>query len=168
MNISDRRIVIVTALVFVSGLAWLYMGTGGTEEGITVGTRSQDFTVVGLEGESFVLTEHRGELVIIDFMTTWCGPCELELQELRELYDSGDGFTIVSVEVDPTLREEAFQVWATDKGFKWLVGQSPEAGRQYKVNTIPTIVVVDKEGEIVYRANFTTFEQLRSLVEQHG
>lgn len=168
MSIGDRKIVLVAALILVSGLAWWYMGARGPEEGIMVGSRAQDFTVVGLEGDSFVLAEHRGELVIIDFMTTWCGPCELQLRELEELYDSGSGFRIISVEIDPTLREQAFQVWATDKGFKWLVGQSPEAGRQYKVGTIPTIVVVDKEGEIVYKANFTTFEQLRSLVEQHG
>jgi len=168
VNIRDRRIVIVAALVFVSGLAWWYMGAGGPEEGVTVGERAQDFTVVDLRGESFVLSEHRGELVIIDFMTTWCGPCELELRELEELYDSGDGFTVVSVEIDQTLHEEDFEAWVTDKGFKWFVGQSPETGRQYKVNSLPTIVVVDKEGEIVFRANFTTFEQLKLLVEEHG
>jgi thiol-disulfide isomerase/thioredoxin len=109
-----------------------------------------------------------GEKCELEFLraTTWCGYCELQLRELRALQERIEGVTIVSIEVDPTLGEEAFEAWADEKGFGWLVVNSQEAGRTYKVTGVPTVIVIDREGTIRYRGPYTQSDKLEILVLQ--
>ena len=170
MSIRSNRIQVVAVLSLVSVAAIYYYWVSvsrGSKTGVTEGLRAEDFTVVGLGGEPFQLSKHLGRVVVLEFMTTWCGFCELQLGELRALQERVEGVTIVSIEVDATLGDEAFEAWANEKGFGWLVAHSPEAGRTYKVTGVPTVIVVDKEGTIRYRGPYTQSDKLENIVLQH-
>ncbi len=170
MSIRSNRIQVLAVLFLVSVTAIYYywvIVSGGSKTGIMEGLNAEDFTVVGLGGEPFQLSEHLGRVVVLEFMTTWCGYCELQLRELRALQDRVEDVTIVSIEIDATLRNEIFEAWADEKGFNWFVAHSPEAGRTYKVIETPTVIVVDKEGTIRYRGFYTQSDKLENIVLQY-
>jgi peroxiredoxin len=168
LDLNDRRILglILIIVVLPSGyLVWDIFFR--VKEGIDVGFMASDFTATNPDGEVFVLSEHLGELVVIDFMDVWCLGCRWQLEEIRTLYQNVEGFTLVSVEITPTLRTETFRNWIAKNDFLWFVGSSPESAWTYEVIEIPTIVAVDQEGIIRYRGKLTTYETLRNLLIQY-
>jgi len=166
LSSRDRRSVIIVIVLAAAALGYYFWSTGNTA-GDEVGKRAKAIEIIGPDGEVFILSEYLGDTVVIDFMATWCGPCELQLRELEELQDAVEDVIIVSVELDPTLSGEAFKQWAEEKGFKWFVGQSLDATRDYRISVIPTIVIVDPEGVIRYRGTYTPYEVLRDLVNEY-
>ncbi len=166
----DKRLPIAAALLLVTVAAVYYFGVmrgGGRETGIDEGSRAVEISIVGLEDESFVLSDLRGKVVVAEFMTTYCGACRLQHDELLDLHERIEGPVIATIEIDPSLSDEAFEGWAKYVGFDWFVGHSPESGRNYKVTGVPTVIVVDKEGVIRYRGHFTTSEQLQNLIRKY-
>ena len=64
--------------------------------------------------------------VLVDFFATWCGPCRMLLPVIEELADEVKDVKICKVNVD----------------------EEPELAQEYKVMTIPTLMVV-KGGKVV-------------------
>jgi thiol-disulfide isomerase/thioredoxin len=169
MNRS-KWVPIVAALLLVVAVGFYLsggLGGGQPETGITVGSKAEEISLVGLNGESFVLSEYRGEVVVLEFMTTWCGVCKGQHNELASFHEEAGDVFVASIEVDPSLQEETFKSWATTVGFDWFVGHSPGAGRTYKVSGVPTVIVVDKEGIIRYRKHYTSSGDLMKIVQDY-
>ena len=169
LDFKDRRILGIALIIVLLPAGYLVWDTYfRTREGIDVGSKATDFSAVNPDGEVFTLSEHLGEVVVIDFMAIWCGPCKGEIAELRALHENEETVTIVSVEIDPTTRTDAFIDYIEENDFRWFVGSSPETLRTYEVSLIPTILVVDRQGIIRYRGTYTTYETLQRLVTEYS
>lgn len=140
---------------------------GEAQEGVIVGRRAINFSLKGLDEQNFSLGQHRGEVVLIEFMTTWCGVCKRQHAELERLYAKVDDLTIVTVEIDVILEPEKFVEWALEQEYDWFIGHSPDLGLTYQVRGVPTILVVDKEGIIRFRGFFTNFGELQFIIQQY-
>jgi thiol-disulfide isomerase/thioredoxin len=67
-----------------------------------------DFTLESRQGENLRLQDFRGEVVMLNFWASWCGPCRQEMPLMDDLYAQYKdlGFTILAVNVDEN-RDEA-------------------------------------------------------------
>ena len=161
--------VIVTVLV-VSAI-YIYVITGEDEKdpytdegvnapvGINVGEKAPDFTLVDTEGRTFALSDHRGEVVILDFMATWCDPCVEEMDELKQVNMSyyERGARIISIDTDN--REDAKQLheFKNLHTCPWrFAAQGSDVGETYAVKLLPTLYIIDEKGIIRY---FSTTEK---------
>ena len=109
-----------------------------------------DFELKNLEGEKVHLADLRGRPVLLSFWASWCGPCRRELPELSKLSKEyrEKGLVILGVNDEgksiarkyAELTGLAFQT-LDDSGFK--------AHRLYRVHSIPTLFLIDKNGKIV-------------------
>jgi thiol-disulfide isomerase/thioredoxin len=133
-------------------------------EGVAVGRRALDFSVVGLQGDTFTLSEHRGEVIILEFMTTWCGFCKLQHAELNKLHQALGNLTIVTIEIDAALTKESFTLWALEQEYDWFVGHSTDLGWSYWVTGVPTVLLIDGEGIIRHRGSLISSVALEALV----
>ena len=102
------------------------------------------------------LDTFKGEIVLLDFMATWCGPCRSTMPVLMSLYDDiGDQFKLISISVDPTHDTvEVLGAWVEEYGADWIHARDlgdPPVFRRFEVSGIPTFFVIDKRGEIRYR-----------------
>ena len=136
------------------------------------GEPAPDFTLKSTDGRNLRLSEYRGDVVLLTFWASWCGPCRGALTELnsRPVQPDGDRATILGVNLDGDAgRAEAI---ARSLGliFPTLVDTRQSVGRLYDVEKLPFTVLVDRDG--VVRATWSAAtvppSELERRIEEIG
>jgi peroxiredoxin len=139
--------------------------------------KAPNFTLVDINGEQFSLSDHLGKIVLLDFFTTWCGPCIFEIEHLKGLYNeySPDQFVILSISVDQyTDTIPILQSFAQQNEMTWTVARDTDnVASKYGVSPIPHLVIVDAEGykrhnHIGLTAESTFRSEIDSLLSEIG
>ena len=154
--------------VFILGTVGLYyfLNSDNAAGGITVGDGALNIMFTATDGSTFDLSEQKGKVVIVDFITTSCPVCVDEFDILRQI--TGDKrVTLVSVNLDST-KTSNLQLFSIYYNLDWKIGSSKQAGIDYKVNAVPTVIVIDKEGIIRYRGFYTELSQLQHIINEYA
>jgi thiol-disulfide isomerase/thioredoxin len=117
-----------------------------------VGQPAPDFALRSMKGPPMRLSEHLGEVVILNFWATWCGPCRQEMPLLDELYGKYQraGLVLLSVNIDEAA-EPAIEMAQTLKvSYPVLFDTRKEVSRAYDVSAMPVTVLVDRAGVVRY------------------
>lgn len=93
-------------------------------------------------------------------------PAGSQTEELKRFHEEFSEVFIASIDVDVDINPWALEDWAAKREIHWFVGHSPEAGRTYGVYVIPTVIVIDGEGVIRHRGDYTPFDELKLIVQQ--
>lgn len=117
-------------------------------------TEPVDITLEDLQGKTVRLAELRGKVIFLNFWTTWCPSCRIEMPSLEKLgrqLDGGD-FAIAAVNLqEPTARVKAFYE-EFKLSFTVLMDRSGEVGQRFGVRQLPTTFILDKGGRIIGKA----------------
>ena len=125
------------------------------------------------EGKERKLSDLRGKVVMIDFWASWCRPCRMENPNVVKLYNKyhDKGFEVYSVSLD---KKHADWVKAIEQdGLVWenhvsdLKGWTSSGGASYGITSVPSTVLVDRQGRIIAR-NLRGEELARKLREIFG
>ena len=116
------------------------------------GQAAPDFALKSSTGENLRLSEYRGDVVMINFWATWCGPCRQEMPLLDELYNRYQrvGFNLLGVNIDDDSRRAMQMVEELGVNFPVLFDARKEVSELYKVNAMPVTVIVDRQGTVRY------------------
>lgn len=111
-----------------------------------------DFTLKSVDGENLKLSEHRGEVVLINFWASWCGPCRQEMPILSELHDKYKslGFTVLGVNVEEDPGKAMKLLEEQPVSFPVLLDSNSVVSKQYDVVAMPSTVIVDRNGNMRY------------------
>jgi peroxiredoxin len=109
-----------------------------------------DFTLRSSEGRNVRLAEQRGQVVLINFWASWCGPCRQEMPHLNRLYDKyhDAGFVMLGVNIDDDART------ATNAAARWgvkfpvLLDADKAVSRLYDMGSMPATVLIDRDGQV--------------------
>lgn len=116
------------------------------------GKQAPDFALKSSTGENLRLSEYRGDVVMINFWATWCGPCRQEMPLLDELYERYErvGFNLLGVNIDDDSRRAMEMIEELGVDFPVLFDARKEVSRLYEVEAMPVTVLVDREGNVRY------------------
>lgn len=125
---------------------------------LKVGTPAPDFVSEKWEGGELKLSDYRGQVVILDFWATWCGPCMAAMPHIESIHKSvkDQGVTVLGLCVFD--EKDAYSKWvpANKEKYTFQFAFDPGARDQaksiaaskYNVSGIPTTYVIDKEGNV--------------------
>lgn len=114
------------------------------------GQVAPDFVLRSASGENLRLSEYRGDVVMINFWATWCGPCRQEMPLLDELYERYQrvGFSLLGVNIDDDSRRAMKMVQELGVKFPVLFDENKDVSKLYKVDAMPVTILVDREGRV--------------------
>ncbi len=119
------------------------------------GKPAPDFEEMKPDGTTMKLSDLRGQVVLLDFWASWCGPCRRENPNVVRLYEKykEQGFTVMSVSLD---KDKTRWLAAIEQDhLSWpnhvsdLNQWSSKVARLYDVSGIPFTVLIDREGNII-------------------
>ena len=131
------------------------------------GTMAPDFTALRADDTPVKLSDFRGQVVLIDFWATWCGPCKHAMPHMEQLHQKLGSQGLVVLGVCVWDKRSAFDAWlkkaAVPTSYLKVfdpVGTSDSrlprdqrtniASRWYSVSGIPTFYLVGKDGRVLY------------------
>ncbi len=132
-----------------------------------------DFTLADMDGEEYALKDYLGKVVMLNFWATWCPPCRREMPSMESLYQKFQekGFTVLAVNQweDGDIVFPYLGQLSVFPSFPILFDGKGEIARAYRVKGLPTTVLIDRQGRVVYRAvggrNFDHPEVIRIISE---
>lgn len=120
--------------------------------GQSLSGKATDFTLKSREGKNIKLSELRGQVVMINFWASWCGPCRQEMPLLEGLYKkySKLGFTILGVNVEQDSSKAKAYLRDISVSFPILYDTKNTVSKAYKISAMPSTVMVDRDGNLRY------------------
>jgi len=129
---------------------------------VTAGTVAPEFEVNDLERGLARLSDHSGEVVLVNIWATWCLPCRVEMPSMERLYQEigGDGFEIMAVSIDAALGQfdqagrpgGDIEVFADSLGLTFPMLHDPSGGieRLYRTTGVPETFLIGRDG-VIYK-----------------
>jgi peroxiredoxin len=112
-----------------------------------------DFTLTDIDGVEFSLSDYRGKVVLLSLFSTLCGPCITEIPHLKHVHEEfSEDLIIISISVRQSDTVEKLQQFRQEHEIDWIIARDT-VGIREKLGglwTIPTLIIIDKQGYIRY------------------
>lgn len=151
-NIKLFPILILVVIFFITLPA-----CGGTKEneakkGPVEALEFKPFSIVSFDGETIDTASMRGEVVVINFWASWCGPCKVEAKELEGVYKKykDEGVRFVGIAVDDNETSARGFIERYKITYPNAIDADNRLAAQYEIFAIPTTYVLDKEGWLTF------------------
>jgi len=110
-----------------------------------------DFSLDDIQGKIFKLSSQRGNPVIIFFGATWCPACRGEMPHYKALYDkyAQRGLKFLYIDINESTRKVARFARENSFPFLVLVDLDGSVANDYNLIGVPTLFLLDKEGNII-------------------
>ena len=133
------------------------------------------FTLPARGGSTIDLSQYKGQVVMINFWTSWCVPCRQEMPLLDSIYKKYKplGFTLLSVNVEPEQKDAENFLKQTPVTFPVVFDAKSKVSGLYNVQGMPTTVFIDRKGNVrLMHVSYKTgdenlyMDQIRTLLRE--
>jgi peroxiredoxin len=114
------------------------------------GAAAPQFSLAARGGQNVSLAQYKGQVVMINFWASWCGPCRQEMPLLESIYKKYNklGFTMLGVNVEPDSNAANAWLKETPVSFPILYDTESKVSKLYDVAGMPTSVIIDRAGKV--------------------
>jgi cytochrome c biogenesis protein CcmG, thiol:disulfide interchange protein DsbE len=117
---------------------------------VGVGARAPDFTLTSFEGQSYSMSDLRGQVILVNFWASWCKPCEAEAVELEQAYRLYRDRGVIFLGVDYVDTEREALAYIERFGITYPNG--PDLGTRisqaFRTRGVPESYVIGRDGRL--------------------
>ncbi len=130
----------------------LFMSLNVAQAATGIKVAAPDFTLPSSSGSNVRLSELKGEVILLNFWASWCGPCRVEMPSLNKLHNKykSIGFKVIGVNVEESNTNAKVFLKENKVSFPILWDKKNKVSKQYHVSAMPTTVLIDRDGKIRY------------------
>ena len=153
---------------------WKWQRAGQAKIEKFMGKKAPEVVTRTLDGTEWKLEDQRGKVVVMDFWAVWCGPCVSTMPEMKKIYErykSRKDFVMVGVSLDHD--REKLVKFCEEREISWPQifeadrSWDNRVGRAFEVNAIPSVWVIDKEGNVAgMDLHGNSIEEIERTVEK--
>ncbi len=142
---------------------------------IPLSGKAADFTLPSNQGKPLKLSDFRGDVVMLNFWASWCGPCRQEMPLLDDLQKRFKkiGFTVLGVNIDEDVADAKGLLKEISVTFPVVFDSKSKISEIYQLDSMPTTVMIDRKGNkrFLHRGYKPGFEvdyerQIRALLRE--
>ncbi|MCG8381013.1 MAG: TlpA family protein disulfide reductase [Gammaproteobacteria bacterium] len=157
-------------------LAFIVVVVTGVQAGtVQLQQQAPDFVLKSQSGENLRLSEQRGQVILLNFWASWCGPCREEIPMLNTLHKQYEklGFQVMGINIDK--RRDAAERMMRDFQMAYPVLFDSQQGisKLYGVDAMPSTVMIDRDGIVraIHRGYKKSYDaiyldEIRKLVRE--
>lgn len=147
MRSTSRLVTLMGALI---GFGFAVLPAGALAADIAPGADAPGFQLNSSLGKPVSLSDLKGQVVLINFWASWCGPCRQEMPLLESMYKtySKHGFVLIGVNVEPDTNAANNWLKQTPVTFPVLYDTKSKVSSLYDVAVMPSTVMIDRKGNI--------------------
>ncbi len=155
-----RWVVLLILFVLVGGVVGLLAWSLGNKEPVTgkssetrIGKPALEISLKTFEGTDFLLSEHWGSPIVLNFWASWCLPCRDEAPALRELWQewSDDGLVVIGVNSQDGFDDAEAFIREFDVPYVNVIDTDGKASIDYGVVGLPVTLFIGKDGTVEHR-----------------
>lgn len=165
---TTTRLLALTALTAAATLT-------AAAAALQTGAPAPAFQLNSNTGKPLALADFRGQIVLLNFWASWCGPCRQEMPILEQLSRQyhGKGVTLLGINVEPDSAAAVDWLKATPVTFPILFDTDSKVSSLYEVAGMPNTVIIDRKGQVRYihrgysaGAENDYLNQIRALIRE--
>ena len=157
--------------------SWPALASDGTPTHPLLGRPAPELLqrLVSGKGTNFRLSEHRGEVVLLGFWTSWCGSCGDYLGQLRRLDETyaRAGLVVAGVSLDDESARAVSALRSAGIKFANGVDVAKAYGQRFAVDDVPLSLLIDRDGIVRYvhgaldgPADAAVLKEIRQLLDE--
>jgi len=110
--------------------------------------KAPDFNLPSNQGKPLKLSDFRGDVVMLNFWASWCGPCRQEMPILDDLQKRFKkvGFTVLGVNIDEDVSDAKGLLKEISISFPVVFDSKSKVSETYQLDSMPTTVMIDRKG----------------------
>jgi cytochrome c biogenesis protein CcmG/thiol:disulfide interchange protein DsbE len=155
MNFTQR--IILYILLLIAGAAWTALSMdpligSAKAPAPQSGFAAPDFTLNTPTGETYTLSELKGNAVLVNLWATWCPPCRAEMPAIQKIYDEYRQEGLIVLAINMTSQDNALNITTFvaqfSLDFPILLDETGEVAAAYQLRSLPSSYFIDRAGII--------------------
>ncbi len=138
-------------LIALSGMAFSLMLALSVQAEDLSGP-APEFALKAMDGKTVRLSDYKGQVVMINFWASWCGPCREEMPILEDMYNTYKkaGFVLLGVTIDERVSDAKNFLDKSPVSFPVLLDTKGKVADLYNNRAMPSSYFIDRKGNLAH------------------
>lgn len=155
---SQLQRITLYLLILIAGASWVVLSSdpnaSGTETGPApqAGFPAPGFTLKTPAGETYSLSDLKGQAILVNLWATWCPPCRAEMPAIEKMYNEYKDQGFIVLAVNSTVQDNPFDIAPFleeyNLTFPVLLDETGDVSRMYQVRSLPSSYFINRQGII--------------------